>query len=89
MKFLDEAKVYVKSGNGGAGCMSFRREKYVEFGGPNGGDGGGGGSVIVEAGSGLNTLIDLRYGKHCKDGSGAQGRGKDRAGGGGWGKSPV
>ena len=66
MKFLDEAKVYIKSGDGGAGCVSFRREKYIEFGGPNGGDGGRGGDVVVEAVEGLNTLIDFRYRQHFK-----------------------
>ena len=58
MKFLDEAKVYIRSGDGGNGCVSFRREKFIEFGGPNGGDGGRGCDVIVTAGNGLNTLID-------------------------------
>ena len=80
MKFLDEAKVFIKSGNGGAGCMSFRREKYIEFGGPNGANGGRGGSVIVEAVSGLNTLIDFRYRQHFKAATGAHGRGKDMTG---------
>src|SRR5262249_8131572 len=61
MKFLDEAKVYIASGAGGNGCISFRREKFIEFGGPNGGDGGKGGDVVVEAVNGLNTLIDYRY----------------------------
>jgi GTP-binding protein len=80
MKFLDEAKVFIKSGNGGAGCMSFRREKYIEFGGPNGANGGHGGSVIVEAVPGLNTLIDFRYRQHFKAATGAYGRGKDMTG---------
>ena len=80
MKFLDEAKVYVRSGNGGAGCMSFRREKYIEFGGPNGADGGRGGSVIVKAVPGLNTLIDFRYRQHFKAATGAHGRSKDMTG---------
>jgi len=80
MKFLDEAKVYLKSGNGGAGCMSMRREKYIEFGGPNGANGGHGGSVIVEAVPGLNTLIDFRYRQHFKAATGAYGRGKDMTG---------
>ena len=66
MKFLDEAKVYVKSGDGGNGCVSFRREKYVEFGGPDGGDGGKGGDVWVECVANLNTLIDYRYQQHFK-----------------------
>ena len=64
MKFLDEAKVYIASGAGGNGCVSFRREKFIEFGGPNGGDGGNGGAVVVEAVTGLNTLIDYRYQQH-------------------------
>jgi GTP-binding protein len=80
MKFLDEAKIYVKSGDGGPGCMSFRREKYVEFGGPNGGDGGRGGDVVIEAQDALNTLIDFRYRQHFKAPSGAPGRGKDQTG---------
>ena len=66
MKFLDQAKVYIRSGDGGAGCVSFRREKYVEFGGPDGGDGGSGGDVIAECVDGLNTLIDYRYQQHFK-----------------------
>ena len=66
MKFLDEAKVYIASGAGGNGCVSFRREKFIEFGGPNGGDGGNGGDVVVEAVNGLNTLIDYRYQQHFK-----------------------
>ena len=80
MKFLDEAKIFVKSGDGGAGCVSFRREKYVEFGGPNGGDGGRGGDVAVEAVEGLNTLIDFRYRQHFKAKRGAHGQGRDRTG---------
>ena len=80
MKFLDQAKVYVRSGNGGAGCVSFRREKYVEFGGPDGGNGGRGGSVYVECVDGLNTLIDYRYMQHHKAGTGVHGMGRDRAG---------
>jgi GTP-binding protein len=80
MKFLDEAKIYVKSGDGGAGCLSFRREKYVEFGGPNGGDGGRGGDVVVEAVEGLNTLIDFRYRQHFKAQRGNHGRGRDQTG---------
>ena len=80
MKFLDEAKVYIKSGAGGNGCVSFRREKFIEFGGPNGGDGGRGGDVVVEAVEGLNTLIDYRYQQHFKAGRGGNGMGKDRAG---------
>jgi len=80
MKFLDEAKVYIASGAGGNGCISFRREKFIEFGGPNGGDGGKGGDVVVEAGNGLNTLIDYRYQPHFKAQRGGNGMGKDRAG---------
>ncbi|MCG6859485.1 MAG: GTPase ObgE [Salaquimonas sp.] len=80
MKFLDEAKVYVRSGNGGAGSVSFRREKYVEFGGPDGGDGGRGGDVWVEAVEGLNTLIDYRYQQHFKAKTGGHGMGRNRHG---------
>ena len=80
MKFLDQAKVYLRSGNGGPGALSFRREKFIEFGGPNGGDGGRGGSVIVECVEGLNTLIDYRYQQHFKAKSGGHGMGRDRTG---------
>jgi len=80
MKFLDEAKVYVRSGDGGNGCVSFRREKFSEFGGPNGGDGGKGGDVIAMAVDGLNTLIDYRYQQHFKAATGQHGMGKDRHG---------
>jgi GTPase len=80
MKFLDEAKVYIASGAGGNGCVSFRREKFIEFGGPNGGDGGKGGDVVVEAVTGLNTLIDYRYQQHFKAARGGNGMGKDRHG---------
>lgn len=80
MKFLDQAKVFVKSGNGGGGCISFRREKYIAFGGPNGGDGGRGGDVWAVANSDLNTLIDYRYKQHFKAGTGIHGMGRDRAG---------
>jgi GTP-binding protein len=80
MKFLDEAKVYIASGAGGNGCVSFRREKFIEFGGPNGGNGGRGGDVVVEAVTGLNTLIDYRYQQHFKAQRGGNGMGKDRAG---------
>jgi GTP-binding protein len=80
MKFLDEAKVYIRSGDGGNGCVAFRREKYIEFGGPNGGDGGKGGDVIARAVDGLNTLIDYRYQQHFKAKSGHAGMGKDRHG---------
>jgi GTP-binding protein len=81
MKFLDQAKVYVRSGDGGAGCVSFRREKFIEFGGPDGGDGGRGGDVVAECADGLNTLIDFRYQQHFKAKTGAHGMGKNRAGG--------
>jgi GTP-binding protein len=80
MKFLDEAKVYIQSGAGGNGCVSFRREKFIEFGGPNGGDGGRGGDVVVEVVNGLNTLVDYRYQQHFKAQRGGNGMGKDRAG---------
>jgi GTPase len=80
MKFLDEAKVYIRSGDGGNGCVSFRREKFIEFGGPNGGDGGKGGDVIAEAVEGLNTLIDYRYQQHFFAKNGRGGMGKDRHG---------
>src|SRR5215831_11833283 len=80
MKFLDQAKVYIRSGNGGAGCVSFRREKFIEFGGPDGGDGGRGGDVVAECVDGLNTLIDYRYQQHFKAKTGGHGMGKNRAG---------
>ena len=80
MKFLDQAKIFVKSGNGGAGSVSFRRERYIAFGGPDGGDGGKGGQVWVEATSSLNTLIDYRYKQHFKAATGMHGMGRDRAG---------
>lgn len=80
MKFLDQAKVYVRSGNGGAGAVSFRREKFVEFGGPDGGDGGRGGDVWAECVDGLNTLIDYRYQQHFKAGTGVHGMGENRTG---------
>jgi len=80
MKFLDEAKVYIRSGDGGNGCVAFRREKFIEFGGPSGGNGGRGGNVIVEAVDGLNTLIDYRYQQHFKAPKGTNGMGKDRHG---------
>src|SRR3990170_3113899 len=80
MKFLDQAKVYIRSGDGGAGAVSFRREKFIEFGGPNGGDGGRGGDVVVEAVDGLNTLIDYRFQQHFKAERGGNGMGKDRHG---------
>ncbi|PJB69387.1 MAG: GTPase ObgE [Alphaproteobacteria bacterium CG_4_9_14_3_um_filter_47_13] len=80
MKFLDQAKIYLKSGDGGPGCVSFRREKYIEFGGPNGGDGGRGGNVIFEVVDTLNTLIDFRYQQHFKAQNGQNGMGSDRSG---------
>src|ERR1700733_3904372 len=80
MKFLDEAKIYVKSGAGGAGCLSFRREKFIEFGGPDGGDGGRGGDVVALCVDGLNTLVDYRYQQHFKAKIGGHGMGKNRSG---------
>ena len=80
MKFLDQAKIYLKSGDGGAGAVSFRREKFIEFGGPNGGDGGRGGDVVIEAAANLNTLIDYRYQQHFRAESGHHGMGKNRSG---------
>lgn len=80
MKFLDQAKVYIRSGDGGGGSISFRREKYIEFGGPDGGDGGKGGDVWVECVEGLNTLIDYRYQQHFKAKTGGHGMGRNRHG---------
>jgi GTP-binding protein len=80
MKFLDQAKIFVKSGDGGAGCVSFRREKFIEFGGPDGGDGGRGGDIIVESVANLNTLIDYRYAQHFKARRGYHGSGRNRTG---------
>ncbi|MEX0808900.1 MAG: GTPase ObgE [Dongiaceae bacterium] len=80
MKFLDEAKIFVKSGDGGAGAVSFRREKFIEFGGPDGGDGGRGGDIVVVAMDGLNTLIDYRYQQHFKAQRGHHGMGRNRSG---------
>lgn len=80
MKFIDEAKIYVKSGNGGAGCVSFRREKFIPEGGPDGGDGGRGGSIIMRAVSGLNTLVDYRFQQHFKAKNGGHGMGSQRYG---------
>ena len=80
MKFLDEAKIFVKAGDGGDGCVSFRREKFIARGGPDGGNGGRGGSVIVECAEGLNTLIDFRYRQHFKGERGHHGMGKNRTG---------
>ena len=83
MKFLDQAKIFIRSGDGGAGAVSFRREKFIEFGGPDGGDGGRGGDVWAEAVDGLNTLIDYRYRQHFKAGTGTHGMGRNRTGPGG------
>ncbi|HET7408986.1 MAG TPA: GTPase ObgE, partial [Paracoccaceae bacterium] len=83
MKFLDLAKVYIRSGSGGPGCVSFRREKFIEFGGPDGGDGGRGGDVWAEAVDGLNTLIDFRYQQHFRAENGEHGMGQQRTGRGG------
>ncbi len=80
MKFLDTARIYIRSGDGGAGCLSFRREKFIEFGGPDGGDGGRGGDVIAECVADLNTLADYRYQQHFKGGTGGHGMGKNRTG---------
>ena len=80
MKFLDQAKVFIRSGDGGAGSVSFRREKFIEFGGPDGGDGGRGGDVWLEAVDGLNTLIDYRYQQHFKAKTGVHGMGRNRTG---------
>ena len=83
MKFLDQVKIYIKAGDGGDGSPSFRREKFIEFGGPDGGDGGNGGSVILKSERNLNTLIDYRYQQHHKAGRGNDGAGKKRTGRGG------
>jgi GTP-binding protein len=80
MRFLDQAKVYIRSGDGGNGCLSFRREKFIEFGGPDGGNGGQGGSVWVECVTNLNTLIDFRYQQHFKASNGKHGMGANRTG---------
>ncbi|MFI0844482.1 GTPase ObgE [Mesorhizobium sp. IMUNJ 23232] len=80
MKFLDQAKVYIRSGDGGAGALSFRREKFIEFGGPDGGDGGRGGDVWLEAVDGLNTLIDYRYQQHFRAKTGVHGMGRNMTG---------
>ena len=82
MHFLDQAKIYLKSGGGGPGAVSFRREKYIEYGGPDGGNGGKGGDIIFRAVQGLNTLIDFRYAQHFKAPRGQHGMGKDRTGAG-------
>ncbi len=83
MKFLDQAKIYIKAGNGGSGSASFRREKFIEFGGPDGGDGGNGGSVIIQSDRNLNTLIDFRYAQHFKANHGKNGSKRNRTGGNG------
>jgi len=83
MHFLDQAKIYVRSGAGGPGAVSFRREKYIQYGGPDGGNGGKGGDIIFEAVAGLNTLIDFRYAQHFKAQRGIPGSGRDRTGAGG------
>ena len=83
MKFLDQAKIYISSGKGGRGCVSFRREKYIEYGGPNGGNGGKGGDIIFITEPNLNTLIDFRYQQHFKAKKGDDGKGKNQTGGGG------
>jgi len=83
MKFLDQVKIYIKAGDGGSGSPSFRREKFIEFGGPDGGDGGKGGSVILKSERNLNTLIDFRYQQHFKAKRGGDGKGKNQTGRGG------
>ena len=80
MKFLDQAKIYVKAGDGGSGSASFRREKFIEFGGPDGGNGGHGGSIVFIADKNLNTLIDFRYQQHFKAEKGQDGKGKKKTG---------
>ena len=80
MKFIDEAKVFVKSGDGGDGCLSFRREKYIEFGGPDGGNGGKGGDIVIVGTKSLNTLVDYRFKKHFKAKKGRSGSGRNRTG---------
>ena len=83
MKFLDQAKIYIKAGNGGSGSASFRREKFIEYGGPDGGDGGNGGSIIIESDRNLNTLIDFRYAQHFKAQHGKPGSKRNKTGGNG------
>ena len=83
MKFLDQAKIYIKAGNGGSGSASFRREKFIEYGGPDGGDGGNGGSIIIESERNLNTLIDFRYAQHFKAQHGKPGSKRNKTGGNG------
>ena len=83
MHFLDQAKIFIRSGAGGPGAVSFRREKFIEFGGPDGGDGGKGGDIVFEAVAGLNTLIDFRYTQHFRAPRGKGGAGSNRTGAGG------
>src|SRR5215472_10672328 len=83
MQFLDQCKIYLKSGDGGRGAASFRREKFIEFGGPDGGDGGKGGAIVFAAADDLNTLIDYRYRQHFRAASGRPGAGRNRTGGDG------
>ena len=83
MKFLDQVKIFIKAGDGGSGSPSFRREKFIEFGGPDGGDGGKGGSVIFKSERNLNTLIDYRYQQHFKAKRGEDGKGQNKTGRGG------
>ena len=83
MKFLDQAKIYIASGKGGRGSVSFRREKYIEYGGPNGGNGGKGGDIFLITDPNLNTLIDFRYQQHFKAKKGGDGKGKNQTGAGG------
>ena len=78
MKFLDEAKIFLKAGDGGSGCVSFRREKYIEFGGPDGGDGGNGGNIVFKGSLNKNTLIDFRFQQHFKAQKGKDGAGKKK-----------
>ena len=80
MKFLDQVKIFIKAGDGGSGSPSFRREKFIEFGGPDGGDGGKGGSIILRSERNLNTLIDYRYQQHFKAKKGDDGKGKNKTG---------
>ena len=80
MKFLDQVKIFIKAGDGGSGSPSFRREKFIEFGGPDGGDGGKGGSIILKSERNLNTLIDFRYKQHFKAERGGDGKGKNQTG---------
>ena len=80
MQFIDEAKIFIKAGNGGHGCMSFRREKFIDRGGPDGGDGGNGGSVVFESDAQINTLLEFRFKKHFKADNGESGKGRNRTG---------